>query len=89
MTCVELLAKESEEQLTAIDVEIREFREQGRVALNLEDIMVRYDVGTVQARDIIRSIKSVCGGGKLGAGKVLPAEVVYWESLIDTRKVRM
>ena len=78
-----------EGRITALDVEIREFREQGRIALTYEDIMERYGVGEGKARGIIRGIRSVCGGGKLGSGKVLPSEVVYWESLIDARKVRL
>ena len=78
-----------EGRLTALDVQIREFREQGRVALNYEDIMVRYGVKETKARQILRGIRAVCGGGKLGEGKVLPAEVLYWESLIDARKVRL
>ena len=85
MTQIEAL----ECRLTELDIQIREFREQGRVALNYEDIMRRYAVGRTRALEIIRGIRSVCGGGKLGSGKVLPAEVLYWESLIDARKVRM
>lgn len=85
MTNVEAMEK----RLTALDVEIREFREQGKVALTYPDIMLRYDVGIGKARDIIRSIRSMCGGGKLGEGKVLPSEVIYWESLVDTRRVRL
>ena len=51
--------------------------------------MARYGVGIGKARSIIRGIRSVCGGGKLGEGKVLPSEVIYWENLIDQRKVRL
>ena len=76
-------------RLTALDVEIREFRAQGRVALTYTDIMERYGVGVSKARSIIRGIRSVCGGGKLGEGKVLPSEVIYWESLVDNRTVRL
>lgn len=89
MTCVERLQQESEQRLTALDVEIREFRAEGCVALTYEDMMVRYGVGIVQARNIIRAIRSKCGGGKLGGAKVLPSEVLYWESLIDMREVRL
>ena len=78
-----------EGRMTALDIEIKEFRAQGRIALNYEDIMMRYGVGSGKARDIIRGIRTICGGGKLGSGKVLPAEVLYWESLVDTRKVRL
>lgn len=78
-----------EGRLTDLDIEIREFREQGKVALNHEDIMKRYGVGRTRALEIIRGIRSVCGGGKLGVGKVLPAEVLYWESLVEKRKVRL
>lgn len=89
MTYKEQLAEESIEQMTALDIQIREFREQGRIALTYPDIMARYGVGIGKAREIIRGIRSVCGGGKLGEGKVLPSEVLYWESLVSTRKVRL
>ncbi len=78
-----------EGRLTALDVEIREFRAQGQIALTYEDIMVRYGVKETKARAILRAIRSVCGGGKLGEGRVLPSEVIYWESLVDARKVRL
>lgn len=78
-----------EGRMTALDIEIKEFRAQGRIALNYEDIMMRYGVGPGKARNIIRGIRTICGGGKLGSGKVLPAEVLYWESLVDARKVRL
>lgn len=78
-----------EGRLSALDLQIREFREQGRVALDYKDIMRRYAVGEAKAYDIIRGIRSVCGGGKLGPGKVLPSEVFYWESLIEKKKVRI
>ena len=89
MSYIDILKDESQERLTALDIEIREFREQGQIALTYPDIMTRYGVGENRARGIIRGIRSVCGGGKLGAGKVLPSEVAYWESLVDTRKVRL
>ena len=89
MTCVERLQQESEQRLTALDVEIREFRAEGCVALTYKDIMIRYNMGSESARNRIRAIRSVCGGGKLGIGKVLPSEVKYWESLVDTRTVRL
>lgn len=73
-----------ENRMTALDIEIREFRQQGRVALTYKDIMARYGIGETRAYQIIRAIRQVCGGGKLGQGKVLPSEVAYWESLVDT-----
>ena len=85
MTQVEAM----EGRLSTLDLEIREFREQGRIALNYKDIMRRYAVGKDKAYSIIRGIRSVCGGGKLGSGKVLPSEVFYWESLVETKKVRL
>ena len=57
--------------------------------LDTQDIMKRYDVGVSTAQGIIRSIRSMCGGGKLGKGKVLPSEVEYWESEVDKRRVRL
>lgn len=83
------MIEEANERLTALDIEVREFREQGKIALDYKDIQARYGVGNTNAREIIRGIKSVCGGGKLPAGKVLPSEVAYWESLVDKRTVRM
>lgn len=77
------------ERLTALDIEIRELREQGRIALDYKDIQARYGVGVTNAREIIRGIRSVCGGGKLPTGKVLPSEVKYWEGLVDKRTVRL
>lgn len=78
-----------EGRVSALDIEIKEFRLQGCIALTYKDIMNRYGVGTGKAREIIRGIRSVCGGGKLGEGRVLPTEVLYWESLVDTRTVRL
>ena len=78
-----------EGRVTELDVQIREFKAQGQIALTYKDIMVRYGVQETKARAILRAIRSVCGGGKLGQGRVLPSEVVYWESLIDKRMVRL
>jgi hypothetical protein len=78
-----------EGRVTELDVQIREFKAQGQIALTYKDIMVRYGVQETKARAILRGIRSVCGGGKLGQGRVLPSEVVYWESLIDKRMVRL
>ncbi len=89
MTYNEMLVEEFAVRMTALDIEIREFRAQGRIALTYPDIMARYGVGIGKARNIIRGIRSVCGGGKLGEGKVLPSEVLYWESLVDARRVRL
>ena len=89
MSYKEQLAEESVERMTSLDIQIREFREQGRVALTYPDIMARYGVGIGKARCIIRGIRAVCGGGKLGEGKVLPSEVLYWESLVECRKARL
>ena len=89
MTYTEALKEESQERLTALEIEVREFRAQGCIALTYKDMMVRYACGENQARDIIRGIRSVCGGGKLGSRRVLPSEVLYWESLVDMRQVRL
>ena len=78
-----------EGRVTELDVQIREFKAQGQIALTYKDIMVRYGVQETKARAILRAIRSVCGGGKLGQGRVLPSEVLYWESLIDKRMVRL
>lgn len=55
--------------------------------LGVKDIMERYGVGEVKAYGIIRGIKQVCDGGQLPAGKVLPAELEYWEEF--RRRVAM
>lgn len=89
MTHLEFLEKQNQDQLTELDFQIRAIREQGRIALTYKDIMVRYGVQETKARAILRGIRSVCGGGKLGQGRVLPSEVLYWESLLDARKVRL
>ena len=47
------------------------------------DIQDRFGVGINKAGEIMRDIRRACNGGKLGAGKVLPAELEYWESLVD------
>ena len=84
MSYKEQLAEESVERMTSLDIQIREFREQGRVALTFEDIQARYGVGIGKARSIIRGIRAVCGGGKLGlTTKVLMSEMLYWESIVD------
>ena len=85
MTQVEAM----EGRLTALEIEIREFRAQGCIALTYKEIQERYGVGIGKAREIIRGVRSVCGGGKLGEGRVLPSEVLYWESLVDARTVRL
>ena len=61
----------------------------GKAYMDVNDIMARYACGLNKARGIIRSIRSVCGGGRLGCGKVLPSEVAYWEGTVDERKVRI
>ena len=76
-------------RVTELDVQIREFKAQGQIALTYKDIMVRYGVQETKARAILRGIRSVCGGGKLGQGRVLPSEVVYWESLVVKKTVRL
>lgn len=61
------------------DSEYLEIR-RNKAWLGKEDIMERYGVGVNAAYGIIRGIKQVCGGGQLPPGKVLPAEVEYWEN---------
>ena len=79
----------TEGRITELELQVKELRAQGRVAFDYKDIMVRYGVGEGKARGIIRGIRSVCGGGKLGSGKVLPDEILYWESLIEKKFVRL
>ena len=48
------------------------------------DIMKRYGCGLNKAREIIRAVRHVTGGGGFGmAGKVKKAELLYWESIVD------
>lgn len=55
--------------------------EGGKVFLDLEDIMARYDVGENRARGIIQAIRRHCNGGLLNAaGKVLVSEAIAWEN---------
>lgn len=49
--------------------------------LDKKDIMERYGVGMNKAVGIIAAVKRVCDGGQLPAGKILPAELRYWEEL--------
>ncbi len=86
---INLRLDELDQKIKDLNKEIREFQGEGKIALEVEDIMERYHVGRARAYDIIRGIRSVCGGGKLGEGKVLPTEARYWESLVETRKVRL
>lgn len=47
--------------------------------LTYTDVMARYGVGVNNARDIVRAVRRICGGGQLPSGKILPAELAYWE----------
>lgn len=74
--------------MTALDMQIIEKRQCEKHCWTYVDIMQRYGVGVNKAYAIIRSIRAACGGGKLGSGKVLPAEVEYWESDVNKKVVR-
>ena len=50
MTHEEFLKQQIAERLSQLDLEIFEFRAQGRIALTYEDMKVRYGVGTNKAR---------------------------------------
>lgn len=76
-------------RVAELDIQIREFKAQGQIALTYKDMMVRYGVKETKARAILRAIRSVCGGGKLGQGRVLPSEVLYWEGLVIKANVRL
>lgn len=56
-----------------------------------EDLAERYDVGKSKALDILKAIRAFCNGGKLNhESRVLVAEVLYWESVVDkTKKERI
>lgn len=52
--------------------------------LSLNDVQERYKVGLNKAHEIIRAIRHVSNGGKLGCSSlVLLSEAEYWESLVD------
>ena len=54
--------------------------------LDRDGIIARYGgkIGINKAMEIIRSVRHVCGGGKLNsASLVLVSEIEYWESLVD------
>lgn len=74
--------------MTELDREIQKTREAAKTAIRYTDIMERYGVGIVKARNIIREIRRTCGGGKLGAGMVLPSELEYWETHPNTNYVK-
>jgi hypothetical protein len=74
--------------MTALDMEIMEKRYQEKHAIRYPDIMERYGVGITKARNIIREIRKCCGGGKLGAGMVLPSELQWWEEHPNTNYVK-
>lgn len=65
--------KQAEEQMAYVDAEA---------------IAKRYDIGINAARDVLKGIRHVCNGGKLGScSKVLVSELKYWESLVDKQYV--
>lgn len=49
---------------------------------NKYDIMKMYDCSVNTAMGYLRAIKSVCGGGMLAKGKVLPCELEYWQNYL-------
>ena len=53
---------------------------QRKAYFDAQDIKERYDIGINAAYEIIKKVKRVCGGGKLGPAKVLPSELAFWES---------
>lgn len=79
---------ENSHQLSALDREIRETREAAKTALRYTDMMEIYGVGENKAREYIREIRRTCGGGRLGAGMVLPSEHEYWREHPKTNYVK-
>lgn len=67
---------------------IEDYIAEKKTALTAADIMKMFGVGRNKAYGIIRQIRCECGGGKLGAGKVLPSELEYWANTPDKRKVK-
>lgn len=61
--------------------------ENKKISFGMEEIRERYGCGQSAAYRIIREVKSLFPhGGKLGAGKVLPAELEYWENYIEPKE---
>jgi hypothetical protein len=60
--------------------------------MTVDDIIAYYDgnIGKSKAYEIMRGVRSVCGGGKLGSDRVIAlADFKYWESLVDKTTVRL
>ena len=50
----------------------------------VEDVVERYGCGLNKAREIIRAVRHVTGGGGFGmSGRVKRVELLYWESIVD------
>lgn len=79
---------EKERKQTPLDAEIMQVREAAKNALRYTDMMEIYSVGETKAREYIRDIRRTCGGGRLGAGKVLPSEHEYWRNHPKTNYVK-
>ena len=79
---------EKERKQTPLDAEIMQVREAAKNALRYTDMMNIYGCGIVKARNIIRDIRRTCGGGRLGAGMVLPSEYKYWREHPKTNYVK-
>lgn len=60
-------------------------REDDKPYLTKEDIIKRYngEIGINKAGDIMRAVRTACGGGKLNSCSIiLKSELEYWESLV-------
>lgn len=79
---------DNENQLSVLDREIRTTRMGEKVALEFTDMMEIYGCGIVKAHEYINEIRRTCGGGRLGAGKVLPSEHEYWRNHPKTNYVK-
>ena len=57
--------------------------------LTVENVSERYGgISKAKAYEIMRGVRHVCGGGKLGHdGMILRAELEYWESIVDKRYI--
>ena len=69
--------------------EYRQFKAEVKNALTFTDIMARYGCGVSAARRIVRSVRAACGNGKLPRGKILPAELEYWENTPIKKQMRI
>ena len=62
--------------------------EQAKPYLTVEDVAARYKISQGKAYEIMNAVRHCCNGGKLNHdGKILRAELEYWESKPEVKFV--